>query len=196
MSKLDRRTGESPIARLEKLPHAVNRRLEALLSRLCEARGGVVPHRILEHEADVGDFTRFLGKLQLPVTVEWVQGRDRTRDQNALQFLWANEVATQLGDRTAAEVQREWKLRYGVPILREDSAEFREIYDQHIKPLAYEAKIKVMEFIPVTSLLKVRQMVRFLDTVQRECLENGIKLTDPDPALATYQARYRLKETA
>ena len=53
-----------------------------------------------------------------------------------------------------------------------------------------------MEFVPITSLMKVRQMVRFLDTVQRECLTNGIVLTDPDPMLAKYQARYRFKDAA
>jgi hypothetical protein len=153
-------------------------------------------HRILENAHDLADFAKFLGNLKLPVTVEWVQGKDRTRDQNALQWLWASEAANQLGDRTAAEVQREWKLRFGVPILREDSAEFRATYDQLLKPLPYEGKVALMEFIDVTSALKVRQMVRFLDTVQRECLENGIRLTDPDPSLATYQARYRVKEAA
>jgi len=155
-----------------------------------------VPHRILDNEADVADFVRFLGNLKLPVTVEWVQGRDRTRDQNALQWLWATEAAQQLGDRTAAEMQGEWKLRHGVPILREDSAAFRETYDRTIKPLPYEQKLEAMRFIDVTSIMKVRQMVRYLDTVQRECLENGLRLTDPDPSLATYQARYRTKEAA
>ena len=153
-----------------------------------------MPHRIIENEADLSDFTRFLGKLQLPVTVEWTQGRDRTRDQNALQWLWATEAANQLGDRTAKDTQREWKLHHGVPILREDSAEFRAKYDQHIKPLPYEEKLDFMDLIDVTSAMKVRQMVRYLDTVQRECLQNGIKLTNPDPDLATYQARYRAKE--
>ncbi len=50
-----------------------------------------------------------------------------------------------------------------------------------------------MRFIPVTSEMKVRQMVRFLDTVQRECAEQGLKLTDPDPELAAYQSRHRQK---
>lgn len=153
-------------------------------------------HRILETDDDLADFTRFLGKLKLPVTVEWVQGRDRTRDQNALQWLWATEAAYQLGDRPANEVQREWKLRHGVPILREDSAEFRATYDRHIRPLPYEEKIAFMDMIDVTSAMTVRQMVRFLDAVQRECLQNGLRLTDPDPSLATYQARYRAKEDA
>jgi hypothetical protein len=152
-------------------------------------------HRIICDAAELADFTRFLGNLKLPITVEWVQGRDRTRDQNALQWLWATEAAHQLGDRTADEMQREWKLRHGVPILREDSAEFRATYDSLIKDrLSYEEKLAAMRFIDVTSAMKVRQMVRFLDAVQRECLEQGLKLTDPDPDLAAYQSRYRQNE--
>lgn len=148
-------------------------------------------HRIIQTQADLANLVRFLGNLKLPITVEWVQGRDRTKDQNALQWLWATEAADQLGDRTAEEVRHDWKLRHGVPILREDSASFREIYDSAIKPLPYELKVASMAFIPVTSEMKVRQMVRYLDAVQRECLENGLRLTDPDPELAAYQRRYR-----
>lgn len=153
-------------------------------------------HRVISDEYELADLVRLLGNLKLPITVEWVQGRDRTRDQNALQWLWATEAAQQLGDRTAEEVQRDWKLRHGVPILREDSAEFRSTYDRLIKPLPYEQKVEAMAFIDVTSIMKVRQMVRFLDAVERECAEQGIRLTDPDPDLAKYQARYRLKEAA
>lgn len=153
-------------------------------------------HRIISSPAELEAFMLLLSSLKLPITVEWVQGRDRTRDQNALQWLWASEAALQYGDRTADEVQREWKLRHGVPILREDSAEFRETYDRVIRPLPYEQKVEAMRFIDVTSALKVRQMVRFLDTVQRECLENGLRLTDPDPQLASYQSRYRKEAQA
>ena len=153
-----------------------------------------MPHRFIESPADIAGFAQFLGNLKLPVTVEWTQGRDRTRDQNALQFLWATEAANQLGDRTAEEMRHEWKLRYGVPILREDSAKFREIYDLAIKPLPYEKKVAAMAFIPVSSEMTVRQMVRYLDTVQRECLEQGIVLTEPDPELKKYQMRYAAKE--
>ncbi len=151
-------------------------------------------HRILVVPEDLAEFTRLLGSLKLPVTVEWVRGRDRSRDQNALQWLWATEAAHQMGDQTPAEVQREWKLRHGVPILREDSAAFREVYDRAIKPLPYGQKLDAMNFIDVTSGMKVRQMVRFLDAVQRECLQQGMRLTDPDPALSTYQQRYREKD--
>lgn len=148
-------------------------------------------HRIIDTKDDLEDFVRFIRQLARPFTVEWVQGRDRSKDQNALQWLWATEVAHQLGDRTPDEVQRVWKLRHGVPILREDSAEFRETYDTMIRPLPYQGKVAVMQFFGITSEMKVGQMVRYLDAVQRECLEQGLRITDPDPALASYQSRYR-----
>lgn len=150
-----------------------------------------MPHRIIETPAEMEAFIRFLGNAKLPLTVEWVQGRDRTRQQNSMQWLWATEAANQLGDRTASEIQHEWKLRFGVPILREDSPEFRDLYDRALKPLPYELKVRAMEYVPVTSQMKVRQMVRYLDTIQRECAQQGIWLTEPDPDLAKYQARYR-----
>ncbi|WP_420584922.1 hypothetical protein [Ruegeria sp.] len=157
-----------------------------------------MPHRVIDTVDDLSDFTRFLSNLKLPITVEWVQGRDRTKDQNALQWLWASEVAKQLGDRDAADVQADWKLRHGVPIMREDSAEFREAYDSMIKPLPFEAKQRVMRDLDfgVTRLMKVRQMVRYMDTIQRECLQLGIHLTEPDPELSKYQNRYRQKDAA
>lgn len=155
-----------------------------------------MPHRVIENEADLMDLYRFFENLGYPFTAEWVKGRDRSTDQNALQWLWANEAATQYGDRTAAEVQAVWKLHHGVPILREDSAEFRALYDQMIKPLPYHMKVKGMDLIEVTSRMKVRQMVRYLDAVQHECSEQGLRLTDPEPSLAKYHQRYRMKEAA
>ena len=156
-----------------------------------------MPHRILTNEEERATFVRFVQGVPLPHTFEWQPGRDRTPDQNRLMWLWATEAAHQRGDVTPAEVQREWKLRFGVPILREDSVRFQQVYDSLIKDrLTYEEKVDAMEFIDVTSAMKVRQMVRFLDTVQRECLQRGLKLTDPDPELAAYQSRYRMKEAA
>lgn len=151
-------------------------------------------HRIVENERDRADFIKFVAGSALPMTYEWSPGRDRSLEQNRLQFLWAREASEQRGDMTADEVRCEWKLYHGVPILREDSAEFREIYDSAIKPLPIELKLKAMRFIPVTSEMKVPQMVRYLDIIQRECAEQGLKLTDPDPDLADYQSRYRERE--
>ena len=149
--------------------------------------------RIINNAEELDLWIRFLLARKLPITVSSIDGRDRTMEQNKLQFLWAREAAEQRGDMTADEVRCEWKLVWGVPILREQSPEYRDVYDAAIKPLPYDRKLKAMRFFPVTSEMKVRQMTAYLDAIQRECAENGIKLTDPDPALAAYQKRHRAK---
>jgi hypothetical protein len=148
-------------------------------------------HRIISTEGDRIDFLKFVGGVAIPVTFEWSPGRDRTLEQNRLQFLWAREAAEQRGDVTPVEVRCDWKLRHGVPIMREDSPKFRAVYDEVIRPLPYEMKAKAMQFFSVTSEMNVRQMVRYLDAIERECAEQGLRLTDPDPDLASYQERYR-----
>ena len=153
-------------------------------------------HRIIQNEADLAALGTVFANMKLPFTVQWVQGRDRSHDQNALQWLWAGEAAEQYGDRTQTEVQHDWKLRHGVPILREDNIDFRAIYDAMLKPLPYEGKVKLMAFMPITSEMKVPQMVRYLDTIHRECGEQGIRLTEPSSDLAQYQQRYRGREAA
>ena len=150
--------------------------------------------RILTTPDDLDMWIKSLQSRNLPITVSSIDGRDRTLNQNQLMWKWASEAAEQLGDRTPDELQREWKLRHGVPILREDSAEFRAVYDKALKPLPYQLKVEAMRFIPVTSEMKVRQMVRFMDAIERECGEQGIVLTAPDSELAKYQERYRTPE--
>lgn len=136
--------------------------------------------RVLETQADLVLWIKFLQGRKLPQTVSTEDGRDRSLEQNRTQFLWAREAADQRGDMTTEEVRCEWKLIYGIPILRAESEEFRDVYDAAIKPLPYELKLKAMRFIPVTSEMNVRQMVAYLDTIQRECAERGIRLTDPE----------------
>ena len=133
-----------------------------------------MPSRTLNDQSDIPMFARLLGTMKLPVTVSWIDGRDRSAEQNRLMWLWAQEAADQ----------------------RAEDPEFQSIYDVSIKPLTYEKKLALMAYMPVTSEFKVRQMVAFLDAVERECSMQGIRLTDPDPDLAKYQARYRQKEAA
>lgn len=136
-------------------------------------------HRILSTPVELEGWITLLRSRKLPMTVTAKAGRDRSLDQNALQFLWAREAAEQRGDMTPEEVRCEWKLHYGVPIMREEPW-FQEIYDSAIKPLPYELKLKAMRFIAVTSEMRVPQMKEYLDTIQRECAEQGIRLTDPE----------------
>lgn len=153
-----------------------------------------MPHRIIEKPTDIDDLAAFFGNLKLPITVEWVQGRDRSNEQNKLMWLWASEAGEQLGE-TSDEIQRRWKLNHGIPVLCEDSPEYRQFCTLTLKRLSYADRVEAMRFVPVTSEMKVRQMVRFLDAIWRECSEMKIKLTDPDPNLAAYQSRYRAPES-
>jgi hypothetical protein len=136
--------------------------------------------RIITTPADLAALGRTLGALKLPITVTWKQGRDRSHEQNRTQFLWAREFAEAMGDRTIDEVRCDWKLRHGVPIMRAEDAAFCETYDAHLRGLPFEAKLKLMQYIPVTSLMTVPQMCAYLDAVQRECLQMGVRLTDPE----------------
>jgi hypothetical protein len=150
--------------------------------------------RLIRTPDDLDALTLLLGNMKLPLTVEWTQGADRSAQQNKLMWLWASEVEQQTQQETSDEVQRRWKLDHGIPILCESSEEYRSFCKLTLKKLTYEQRKQAMRYTPVTSEMNVRQMVRFLDTVERECLEQGVALTQPDPDLASYHARYRTIE--
>lgn len=141
---------------------------------------GILPSLIIRNDDDFDRLGRTLGQLKRPFTVQWKQGADRSYDQNNLQWKWAGEVAAHFGDRTAKEVQADWKLRHGVPILRSESPDFCTTYDRLIKPLPFEEKIDAMRLIDVSSIMTVKQMTGYLNTIQREAAENGIRLTIPE----------------
>lgn len=126
---------------------------------------------------------RRLEGLDLPLVISVEHGRRRTIEQNRLQRLWCNEIAEQLGDRTAEEVRAFCKLTIGVPILRAENERFAERYDKIVKPLPYEVKLAIMAEpldLPVTRLMTVRQKARYLDEMARYWTDKGIVLTDPD----------------
>lgn len=152
-----------------------------------------MPQRIIRTLDDIAKLAKMLATIKLPITLSWVAGVNRTKQQNNLSWMWAGEVAAQKGDDTAAAIRADWKLRYGVPILRSQDVEFQAFYDAAIKPFDLETKLKIMEneLCPVTSIMTVPQMVSFLDTVERECIQNGFQLTQPDPELRAYQAKHR-----
>lgn len=110
-------------------------------------------------------------------------GKKRSLDQNAISHTWYDQIARELREDTPEGVKCECKLRLGVPILRADDAEFREMYDNAIKGhLSYEQKLKAMRFIPVTSLMTKRQLSRYLEDMQRTYAEQGVQLEFPEDA--------------
>ena len=141
-----------------------------------------MPSRVIKDFGGLVEVFKLLRNLALPITLEWRKGADRSLEQNALMWKWAGEFASQMGDRTAKEVQAEWKLTIGVPILRAENDGFRAFYDRALKPLTYAEKLGAMEYVPVSSQMTVPQMRGFMDSIQRLGAENGVRLTDPEAA--------------
>lgn len=116
--------------------------------------------------------------LKMPFTVSWKQGYDRTQAQNRWQFRAARLMADHRGDVDTAEVQAEWKLDLGVPIMRAEDDEFREMFDLVIAPQTRETKLRLMRMgYPVTRLMKSGQMTRYMEFVVQECAAWGVDVT-------------------
>jgi len=102
--------------------------------------------------------------------------RGRSLPQNSLWAVWYNQIGKELG-QTPAEIKAECKLIYGVPILRAEDEEFRELYDRAIKPLDYDTKLQLMnERFKVTSLFSKHQGIVYQETLQREYAKMNIIL--------------------
>jgi hypothetical protein len=118
----------------------------------------------------------------MPLTVEITAGATKTNSQNRLQRQWCNDVSQQLGDRTAEDVRAFSKLHFGVPILRAESEAYASAYDELIRPLPYEIKLRYMATpfdFAVTRAMTSRQLSAYLDAMSQHWLSLGVTLTDP-----------------
>lgn len=124
----------------------------------------------------------YLANQQVPFNAMIRSGEEsRSAQQNRLSHQWYKDAGAQ-GDMPSEEQRAYCKLHFGVPILRRDDQEFREMYDLVIRPHDYEVKMKIMcgsTDFPVTSRMGVKQMTEYLDLVYRHYRDLGIQLTDP-----------------
>jgi hypothetical protein len=121
----------------------------------------------------------------LDITQKWVIDarlftESRTDLQNRLSHAWYGEIAKVLDSDTAEGWKCYCKLHHGVPIMRRDDAEFKQVYDNAIKGLSYEKKLKIMKILPVTSLMNTKQLTEYLENVQMDFTFKGVKLDFPD----------------
>ena len=138
--------------------------------------------RIVTDERERKLLIKLIEQQKLPFTATIQRGSIRSYEQNRLQRLWVNEIAEQLGDRTAEEVRGECKLTIGVPILRAEDEEFRVKYDKVIRPLSYQDKLAcMMEPIdfPVTRRMKTAAKHRYLEGMFQTYTAQGVVLTIP-----------------
>lgn len=127
----------------------------------------------------LGDIRELYAKNRY-VRVQMSTGKRRSLDQNAISHVWYEQIAEELREDTALGVKRFCKLTMGVPILRADDAEFRELYDATVKPMPYEHKLRAMDLLDVTSLMDKGQFSQYLEAMQLHYRERGVMLEFPE----------------
>jgi hypothetical protein len=138
--------------------------------------------RVIRDPGDVEKLARFVAARRLPVTVTITAGASRSGLQNRLSHRWYQDVARQLGDRTADEARAECKLAFGVPLLRAENEAFRLAWDRSTGHLTYAEKLDAVQAfdLPVTRLMTVKQMTAYMDALVRHWTPLGVRLTDPE----------------
>jgi hypothetical protein len=105
-----------------------------------------------------------------------VMKADRSSSQNAMLHGLYGDIARQAEDLSVIDVKCMCKLHYGVPILRAADAEWSEWYDQSIKKMDYEDKLRLMTYMDVTSLFNKEQATEYIDTIIKEYTSKGYAL--------------------
>lgn len=139
--------------------------------------------RVIETEADRKLLYRFIAaQKKLPFTVTVTRGKKRSLAQNDLQHKWLTEITYQLPDDDYEGWRTYCKLHFGVPILRAENPEFKEAYDEVIRPLPYELKLKRIRQLdfPVSRRMTTKQFTKYLDDMHAHFTKQGVVLTDPE----------------
>jgi hypothetical protein len=136
--------------------------------------------RLVEDERGRKLLLRFIREQKLPFTIKITEGRLRSTEQNRLQWLWATEAAAARQDTPAKEIQAEWKLNFGVPILCAEDEEFADTWVRVENKFSYNEQLELMNFLSVTSLMTSRQLSNYLNQIYQHYSEHGIELTDPE----------------
>jgi hypothetical protein len=136
--------------------------------------------RVIRNQHDLEALLALLRERKLPFTIEVTDGRNRSVEANNLAQKWFSEISEQTGE-DREDVRARCKLEIGVPIMREASEKFKETYDRLVRPLPYQDKLELIRDtdMPVTRLMGVKDMTRFMDLVFRRHSEFGVILTVP-----------------
>ncbi|AHG63164.1 hypothetical protein [Advenella mimigardefordensis] len=131
---------------------------------------------------------RFIGKARelflrhkfLRISIK--TGKARSLPQNAITHVFYEQIARELREDDELGWKCYCKLHHGVPILRAEDDEFRGVYDSAIKGMSYENKLRVMRYLPVTSLMSKEQLSKYAVEVQDDFRRRGVILQFPEGA--------------
>jgi hypothetical protein len=106
----------------------------------------------------------FKEKKYFQVTLN--DGKKRSVDQNFVMHGWFKKISTEEVEYTPMQVKCLCKYHLFLPILRADDEYINQACIKVIDPLSYENRIKAMEFFPVTSLMKTKQIKLGMEHMQ------------------------------
>lgn len=136
----------------------------------------------------IGDL-RELWKTVKYFQVSVTTGKGRSAQQNSISHAWYQQISQEERQYTPTEVKNRCKFHIGLPILRgevdlsgkptEQAEKYNLLCDDILIHLTYEQKIAAMELLPVTSVMKVKQLSEYLGQVQSHYV-GRVKLEFPD----------------
>lgn len=135
--------------------------------------------RLIECRQDEERLIAFLKAQPKPYTIEYHEGRVRSPEQNRLQWVWANTIA-KVDGVPARDIQNDWKLRWGVPILIAESKAFARMWLKIESHCSYEEQHEFVRDLPVTRIMTAKQCTRYLDQIHQWYTERGFDLAEPE----------------
>ncbi len=98
-----------------------------------------------------------------------VQANDkRSLDQNSAIRMCYKQIFESRDDMTLIDVERDCKLRFGVPIRRANDPIDEWIYSEILPKLDYERQLKIMDTFAVTSKMSTEECRQYIDIMMIE----------------------------
>ena len=141
-----------------------------------------MPTRIIRHPEHIDILASILLCRKLPLTVTWSQGAPRTDAQNNLSFQWYVDAARQLGDCDHGDTRALSKVLFAAPILCRDNPAFCVSWEKLRARFSHEEIVQFVKDteLPMTSIMKLKQMIEYMDAIERYWRDQGVRLTDPE----------------
>lgn len=142
------------------------------------ARSG---HMVIKGAPDAQRFLMIFDLLPKPFTLAWTPGERRTIPQNSLLHKWFGEVASHLGDTSAAKVKGQCHREWGLSIRLRDP-EFAWVWNKTGAHLSYEKQCNMLGsgVLGVSSKFTKHEFSEYMDAMRQHFEEINIHLTDPD----------------
>lgn len=108
----------------------------------------------------------------------------RTIPQNSMFYALYGQVATQKGDESPDEIKSYCKYHFGLSIVCATDPEYAALLKNAIRSdLDYETKMKVINKLPVTSLMDTKQGSEYIDRIIRHYSQQGLYLVHPSEVM-------------